>query len=68
MAVLPERQGQGIGKQLLNGLKCSPTCPGGHTFVMEVVEYKKCKKMAFLHSLTEENYDVIKETDKIRIK
>lgn len=45
----------------LNGLKCSPTCGGGYTFLMDGVEYKKCKNMAFFHSLEEENYDAIKQ-------
>ena len=43
------------------GLKCSPTCTGGYTFIMDDVEYKKCKNMAFFHSLKEENYDAIKK-------
>ena len=43
----------------LCGLKCSPTCPGGYSFFMDGEEYKKCKNMAFFHSLTEENYDAI---------
>ena len=43
----------------LCGLKCSPTCPGGYSFSMDGGEYKKCKNMAFFHSLTEENYDAI---------
>ena len=30
---------------------------GGYTFIMDNVEYKKFKNMAFFHSLTEENYD-----------
>ena len=45
----------------LCGLKCSPTCPGGYSFFMDGEEYKKCKNMAFFHSLTEENYDAIEK-------
>ena len=45
----------------LCGLKCSPTCPGGYSFSMDGEEYKKCKNMAFFHSLTEENYDAIEK-------
>ena len=45
----------------LCGLNCSPTCPGGYSFSMDGEEYKKCKNMAFFHSLTEENYDAIEK-------
>lgn len=62
---LPENMREDIKKsgecKKLNGLKCSPTCTGGYTFVMDDVEYKKCKNMAFFHYLTEENYDAIKK-------
>lgn len=43
----------------LTGGKCSPTCPGGYFFTMDGTEYRKCKNMAFFHSLTEENCDYI---------
>ena len=43
----------------LNGLKCSPTCGGGYDFVMDGVQFKKCKNMAFFHSLEESNFDTI---------
>ena len=33
------------------GKTCSPTCPTGYTFVMDGVEYKKCRSMAFLPTL-----------------
>lgn len=39
----------------LNGLNCSPTCAAGYTFVMDGVEYRKCKNMAFFHSMAAEN-------------
>lgn len=62
---LPENMKADIKKsgdcKKINGLKCSPTCTGGYTFFMDNVEYKKCKNMAFFHSLTEENYDAIKK-------
>ena len=45
----------------LCGLNWSPTCPGGYSFSMDGEEYKKCKNMAFFHSLTEENYDAIEK-------
>lgn len=43
----------------LNGLKCSPTCMGGYAFIMDGFEYKKCKNMAFFHTIKEENYSFI---------
>ena len=43
----------------LNGLKCTPACPGGYKFYMDGVEYRKCRSMAFFHSLKEENLDSI---------
>ena len=43
----------------LTGGKCSSICTGGYIFQMDNVEYRKCKNMAFFHSLTEENYDAI---------
>lgn len=62
---LPENMKSDIKKsgdcKKLSGLKCSPTCTGGYTFIMDDVEYKKCKNMAFFHSLTEENFDAIKK-------
>lgn len=45
----------------LNGLNCSPTCGGGYEFTMDGVEYKKCKNMAFFHSLEEGNFDAIRK-------
>ena len=60
---LPENMKSDINKardcKKLNGLKCSPTCSGGYEFTMDGEEFKKCKNMAFFHSLTEENYDAI---------
>lgn len=44
----------------LNGLNCSPTCGGGYEFTMDGVEYKKCKNMAFFHSLEEGKFDAIR--------
>lgn len=45
----------------LHDLNCSPTCKGGYTFMMDGVEYKKCKNMAFFHSLEEGNFDAIRK-------
>ena len=62
---LPENMKADIKKsgdcKKLNGLNCSPTCSGGYEFTMDGQEFKKCKNMAFFHSLTEENYDAIKK-------
>lgn len=62
---LPENMKSDIKKagdcKKLSGLNCSPTCTGGYTFIMDDVEYKKCKNMAFFHALTEENFDAIKK-------
>ena len=62
---LPENMKSDIKKsgdcKKLNGLNCSSTCSGGYKFTMDGEEFKKCKNMAFFHSLTEENYDAIKK-------
>lgn len=39
------------------GLTCTPTCTAGYTFVMDGQEYRKCKNMAFFHSLTAGNME-----------
>lgn len=63
LADLPENMKADIKKsgdcKKLNGLNCSPTCTGGYEFTMDGEKLKKCKNMAFFHSLTEENYDAI---------
>lgn len=45
----------------LNGLNYSPTCTGGYSFPMDGVAYKKCKNMAFFHSLEEQNFAAIRK-------
>ena len=45
----------------LNGLKCSPTCTGGYSFQMDGASYKKCKNMAFFHTLEERNFSAIRK-------
>lgn len=45
----------------LTGRTCSPTCPGGYTFMMDEVEYKKCKNMAFLITLNQDNNPIIRK-------
>ncbi len=55
----PDKMKKGIIKagdcKKLVGGTCSPTCPGGYTFTMDKVEYKKCRSMAFLHKLDEDS-------------
>lgn len=43
----------------LTGSTCTPTCPAGYTFVMDGQEYRKCRNMAFFHSLTAGNMEHI---------
>lgn len=45
-------------KKLVGGT-CSPICPAGYTFIMDGVEYKKCRSMAFLHKIDEESAEYI---------
>ncbi len=45
----------------LTGKSCSPTCPAGYTFLMDGVEYKKCKNLAFLITLNEKNNPIIRK-------
>lgn len=52
----------------LTGLTCSPTCTAGYIFVMDGVEYKKCKNTAFFHSLTKENSEYILKLIKAEIE
>ena len=53
-------------KKLL-GQNCSPTCKAGYTFTMDGVEYKKCRNMAFFHSLNEENCKYLEELIELEI-
>ena len=52
----------------LTGFACTPTCPGGYTFVMDGEEYRKCKNMAFFHSLTAGNMEHILKLIKAEIE
>lgn len=51
----------------LNGLNCSPTCAGGYSFPMDGIVYKKCKNMAFFHSLEEKKFATIRKLVKSEI-
>ncbi len=37
----------------LNGLPCTPTCPGGYTYSLDGEMLKKCRSMAFLMTLNQ---------------
>lgn len=52
----------------LTGLTCTPTCTAGYTFVMDGQEYRKCKNMAFFHSLTAGNLEHILKLIKAEIE
>ncbi|HEY8390698.1 MAG TPA: hypothetical protein VIL26_07115 [Clostridia bacterium] len=45
----------------LNGKTCNSICPAGYTFVIDGIEYKKCRSMAFMPTLNELNNLIIKE-------
>ena len=62
---LPEKMKQGIRKasvckRLLNPDDCNPKCIMGYTFAMDGENYVKCRYMAFMPSLSEENNPYIK--------
>ena len=52
----------------LTGLNCTPSCPAGYTFVMDGEEYRKCKNMAFFHSMTDGNIEHILKLIKAEIE
>ena len=52
----------------LTGSACTPTCPAGYTFVMDGEEYRKCRNMAFFHSLTAGNTEHILKLIKAEIE
>lgn len=48
-------------KRLIGTSNCSPTCTAGYDFIMENVNYKKCKNSAFFWKVCKENNPFIKE-------
>lgn len=72
LSVFPDNMKSDVKKagdcKKLTGFTCSPTCPGGYRFVMDGVEYKKCKNTAFFHSLTEKNFEHILKLIKAEIE
>lgn len=47
-------------KRLLNPNDCNPKCVMGYTFTMDGVRYQKCRHMAFMPALSEENNPFIR--------
>ena len=43
----------------LNGLSCTPTCPGGYTYSLDGEVLKKCRSMAFLMTLNPKTAEYI---------
>lgn len=52
----------------LTGFTCTPTCSAGYTFVMDGEEYRKCRNMAFFHSLNAGNMEHILKLIKAEIE
>lgn len=50
-----------VCKRLIDPNDCNPRCSMGYDFVMDNEHYQKCKYMAFMPTLTEENNPYIKE-------
>ena len=43
----------------LNGLTCTPTCPGGYTYTLDGELLKKCRSTAFLMTLNQKTAEYI---------
>ncbi|MBR3308680.1 MAG: hypothetical protein IKG00_02095 [Lachnospiraceae bacterium] len=43
----------------LNGLTCTPTCPGGYAYTLDGELLKKCRSMAFLMTLNQKTAEYI---------
>lgn len=50
-----------VCKRLINPDDCNSKCSMGYTFEMDGEQYKKCRYMAFMPTLSEENNPFIKE-------
>lgn len=50
-----------VCKRLINPDDCNPRCVMGYRFSMDNEEYKKCRYMAFMPTLSEENNPYIKQ-------
>ena len=63
---LPEKMKKDIRKssvckRLLNPEDCNPKCVKGYTFAMDGEDYQKCRYMAFMPVLSEENNPHIRQ-------
>ena len=63
LAVLPESMKAELKKatdcKKLNGLTCTPTCPGGYTYTLDGELLKKCRSTAFLMTLNQKTAEYI---------
>ena len=63
LAVLPDNMKAELKKatdcKKLNGLPCTPACPGGYTYTLDGVLRKKCRSMAFLMTLNQRTAEYI---------
>lgn len=50
-----------VCKRLLNPDDCNPKCPMGYAFTIDKEYYQKCRYMAFMPILNDENISFIKE-------
>lgn len=48
-----------VCKRLINPDACNPKCVMGYTFEMDGEQYQKCRYMAFMPTLSEENNPII---------
>ena len=63
LAMLPDSMKAELKKatdcKKLNGLTCTPTCPGGYTYTLDGELLKKCRSMAFLMTLNQKTAEYI---------
>ena len=63
LAVLPGSMKTELKKaadcKKLNGLPCTPTCPGGYTYTLDGELLKKCRSTAFLMTLNQKTAEYI---------
>ena len=63
LAALPDSMKTELKKatdcKKLNGLPCTPTCPGGYTYTLDGELLKKCRSTAFLMTLNQKTAEYI---------
>lgn len=63
LAALPDSMKAELKKatdcKKLNGLTCTPTCPGGYTYTLDGELLKKCRSTAFLMTLNQKTAEYI---------